>query len=715
VPSGQAVRLRGDCAVALGIVAVIALIQLPFFRLWPSLTDEGLILQIADDLLHGHHLYRDAVHYAFPGVFYVTAAAFALLGTSVETARLLAVLVFASTCAAAYLIVRWWCSRAAALVVVIVLLCYRVWAYPHWQMLSYSTLSVTLALIATWIAGEALEGPRVWPFVTGGVVAAAALLTKQDLGAMCAAALGISIVVCSPSAPGVRRRRFLAFSLSAALALASAAVAIDHAGITRDLVREAILGPLYAVGHFDHVRRPALWPLLRQDASLRRNIFSYLPPVLYELYWPTLQASAVYQRTGLVDAALKAVYYLPWVAVVAGAAGATIGLRRNRADIGRQREFLVVALGVTFLLSFNLPQDWVHLLVLYPPTILIGAALASHLRRRRAVTAGGGILLVGFGVLSATLAIGLRQLDSAPIHSPRGTLYAQPGQALGLNAALAAVAATPEGTPVLSLPYHPLVNFLAARPGVTRYYLVWPVERNPDRDDEVIRSIEANPSAAIIYCPDQYPSFPRPCSYAPKLFGYLADHYTVERPISGGYNGFTFLLTRRSSPAGHPLVSGPGSGTDGAVARRGFAGETPVAARKAAQAEDVLWPFERVVRMSLTEGAGGKITYQVVATAGQHVAVSYGINPDRQGDVWLPPILFSASLRGLDGQHDLLRARVMPAQVAVWNELAVDLTPWAGQTVDIVLEVAPALGNTFVSDVAGWTPPRIVADPEPAR
>ncbi|HXQ21647.1 MAG TPA: hypothetical protein VN812_08235, partial [Candidatus Acidoferrales bacterium] len=168
--SASARQLGWDAAVALVVVAAVVLLQLPFRLRWVSLTDEGLIFQIADDLLHGHRLYSDAVHYAFPGIFYLTAAAFALFGTSFETARSLAIVLFAVTCGVAYLIARWWCTRRDALIVVVIFLLYRVWAYPHWQMLSYSSLAVTLALVGTWITGEGLAQENAWPFLVAGVM-----------------------------------------------------------------------------------------------------------------------------------------------------------------------------------------------------------------------------------------------------------------------------------------------------------------------------------------------------------------------------------------------------------------------------------------------------------------------------------------------------------------------------------------------------------------
>src|SRR5438093_1266360 len=172
--SGNGVaRVRGrDGFIALAIVASVLVLQLPFRLCAVSLLDEGAILQIAADVRQGHRLYTEAVHYAFPGVFYLTAAAFAVAGTSIETARMLAILLFALASGVVYLIARWSCGRRGALAVVTLFLVYRVWAYPHWQVLSYSTLALTLSLAATWIVGEALSSGGLVLVALGGAMSA---------------------------------------------------------------------------------------------------------------------------------------------------------------------------------------------------------------------------------------------------------------------------------------------------------------------------------------------------------------------------------------------------------------------------------------------------------------------------------------------------------------------------------------------------------------
>src|SRR5690242_13305658 len=138
-----------DGALAAAVVLGVFALQLPFRLHWVNLTDEGAILQDATDILAGRKMYVDAIHPAFPGVFYLTAAAFAVAGATFDTARTLACMLFAALAGVAFAIGRWWLRPVGALALVLVFVPYRVWAYPHWHMLSYSSLAILLVLGAT--------------------------------------------------------------------------------------------------------------------------------------------------------------------------------------------------------------------------------------------------------------------------------------------------------------------------------------------------------------------------------------------------------------------------------------------------------------------------------------------------------------------------------------------------------------------------------------
>src|SRR5205823_7990252 len=104
---------------------------------------------------------------------------------------------------------------------------------------------------------------------------------------------------------------------------------------------------------------------------------------------------------------------------------------------------------------------------------------------------------------------------------------------------------SPPGGALAALPYHPLLNFLAARPGLGRFYIVWPVEQEASRDAEIVRGLEEDRDALVVYSPTQAPHFPRFADYAPELMRYLVDRFEIDRTLGGDPGGFTFLLLRR--------------------------------------------------------------------------------------------------------------------------------------------------------------------------
>jgi hypothetical protein len=175
-------------------------------------------------------------------------------------------------------------------------------------------------------------------------------------------------------------------------------------------------------------------------------------------------------------------------------------------------------------------------------------ALVAPALRHPSVRVVGAAGLAGLLVASATLAIGLRRHFDAPVRGTTGTLWATAPQSGALQALLDNVANAPPGAPLLALPYHPLVNFLAARPSPTRHTVLWPADPPEERDAEVIARLAETPSSVVVYSLTQAPFLPRMPSFAPTLFTYLVDHYEVADVFGGDPYGFGFLLLRPRAP-----------------------------------------------------------------------------------------------------------------------------------------------------------------------
>lgn len=166
-----------------GVFAVAVLFQLPIRTRWLALLDEGYILAIADDVNRGQVLYRDVtIDAPFPLAFHLLAGWFGLTETSIASSRWLATIVFAVYATAVFRVSRAVLPRGWALAFVGLVLCYRVWAFPHWQIYSYSMVAATLAVLAAALVCRAERTGARLLLVAAGLAAGAAIMAKQDYG-----------------------------------------------------------------------------------------------------------------------------------------------------------------------------------------------------------------------------------------------------------------------------------------------------------------------------------------------------------------------------------------------------------------------------------------------------------------------------------------------------------------------------------------------------
>jgi hypothetical protein len=702
---------RADLGIAVLLAAGAVLIQWPFRLLTVNLIDEGLIVQVADDLLHGRRLYADAAVYAWPAVYLLTAGAFAIFGATVETARSLAVVVFALVPATGYLIARWYAPRRAAVAVALALLGYRVWAYPHWQFPSYSSLASVLGLVAVWCTGQALAREGLVRFAVAGAVGGLAMLAKQDAGASMTAALGLAVLLAPPTTRSSRWVRAATFAAGAVIVVGTVIGAFVAVGLGGDLLRESVLGPLYGATTFDYPGRPPLWPLGGPQPAFRAKAFTYLPSVLVDVHWSELIASRLWRDTGVIDAAVTLVYHLPWLLLLVSVPAA---LRELRPGGRPGRPLLVLwCANLGALLAFSRPHDWVHLLVLYPPTLLLLAALLARSAARggalgtvaRVVGWGGAGALVAS---AAWLTAGLVRVHDTPVRTARGTLWAQATQAVPLQGLLDALAAAPEG-PLLAFPYHSMLNFMSGRRGVTRHYVIWPVERNADRDGEVLRDLAAHPDAQVVYSQMQVPHYPRPAQYTPSIWSRLVEDWDVVSLFGGDPGGFTMYLLARGRPDGSPLIDPLLSDATVWISPREGAPYVANAALDARLVRHEQWPFRETVAVSTLADASTTLAYPLVPGPDERLRVWYALNLERLGGVFQPGARVRVRIDDGGDEHvvlDRVLAQTRPADRG-WHALEVDLRPWAHRRVTLALE-ARATDGVAWDALVGWGDPRIV-------
>jgi hypothetical protein len=426
--------LRGPGA-PLAVVALAVLYQLPFFDRWFSFMDEGHILLYADIIANGGELYRDATVYSLPGAFYLLAWVFGFVEPSNLVARWIAMLEFALLVGLVFALLRKLVSTSWALAGVLVMLLYRIWAFPHWRMYNYSTTALLVQLAALLGLLRFMDtGNRTW-LLLAGLLFGVGVSCKQDYGAAALVALGSTLAAYTRSGPPAARPSFWALGawFLAPAALVGAAIAVHF--LRQDLFGELI--QLTVLNHFI-------------------GISSYEYSVL------------VY-------------YYAPYLLLAVG--GLRLWWCRRQLDEAEWhprylREFSLYAFGAMLIVLATLsrPQDYVHLVVLYWPLLLLLLLLVwAHalVCNRRALAWLLAALLLWPAWMSvaytARLARNLRELHSDPIESPRAGIYVEPRQAQLLNDLVAYIQAQTEpDEPVAVMPYFPVIQFYAERRGPHR-------------------------------------------------------------------------------------------------------------------------------------------------------------------------------------------------------------------------------------------------------
>ena len=717
------------------VLAALALaIQLPLWNRWISLLDEGAIAQIADDLNHGLVLYRDTAYLAFPGIFYSNALLYRLVGPSLLAGRAVMVVLFVVMTLLVHALTLRLAGRAGAAAAAIAFVFYRPWAFPHWQMLSYSTPAILLVTAALLVLLGALARPGRRGIVAAGLLFGLGVVFKQDYGGYTVVAAHAALAL---RALGPRRRPWLgvlsdilALDLGVAAVVLPTLLLLAAAGAFPDFLIQAVVGPLFvhpfwSPGKAAYLSFFGLRPLLAQNPLLHsQQMLAYLPSLLIEMHWREVAAHPLFRDTIVVDTALKVIYLLPYALLVA-MGWRTYRRRHLAAAVAWEREMVATLVMGALLLSFNKPRDWVHLMILYYPTFVIGAVLATAVAARgpgwrRAVTAAAVAVLLTFGASAVLLLIrAVRHFDT-PLHLARAHLQVRTDEAAVLEELVGHLEReTRPGTPVLSLPYWPLVNFLADRPSVSRFRVLVPVEPYADRDEQVIAALRLRPDTVVVYGYSQMPSLPPFAEFAPTLHAYLMDHYRLARSFSAAHGGYIFGLLERTVPAPSPAVDLLARLPEAVVEER--AGGTIRrldGAQRDRVANVVRWTYlAPVLAVRPTVGGTRVVRMDVTVPGRARLLLRAGVNPDEWNR--FPPVAVDLSVRVI-GPAGTIAERVLhlePQRVLTdrrWQPLEVDLAGVSGESVTVELGAGTPDLEGDIAGIAGFEAPRIETDLAPA-
>jgi hypothetical protein len=621
-------------------------------------------------------------------------------------------------------------TPAFALAAVPLLWAWRLWAFPHWQMYSYSTTALLLFAVSLRLLVAHLESERRAPLVASGLVFGLGVFVKQDYGAaMLLATLGALGVAARTRPPATR-----AFGARAALFLAPAAAVGALAGlhflaqgVLADVLRFSVWTHAFGTATFPFSSFAWPWELALQNPALRTpaGIAIHFPPLVWTLDWSRATGGALFTRTPLYELYVLAVLYGPWLLLAVSGLRQWRARARLRDPVWRAPALAELALwatgaGFCALGHVAKPQDYLHWAVLTWPFVALVVLEASALwraRRRLALWLAVPLLPACAAGLAYTafLAFELRAQNSEPVQLARAAgLHVPPADARLLEDLVATVEKeTAPGETIAVYPYFPLLHFLADRRGPHRSgYIVWPVPEIEDRDGALIDAMEAQHVRLVLYHFTQFLTLPPVESYAPKLYRYLVDRFEAFAAFSAGPFGYKFEALRRddTAPPGRPLLGDALGGTL-RIEQSGAARDVAGAERDAMLRREA-WPFRPALALQPTRDGASVLALPLRAAPGERLQTAIGAHPQKWFAV--PPARTAFRIAVVaDDARTVLYERTLDPQRRLqdrgWFEVDVPLDAVAGRDAWLELSTSTDAVSGESPLAAGFAEPRLVA------
>ncbi len=546
-------------ALRIAVVLAVVAFAIPLCRRSIVLADEGYILLQSWDLLQGKVLYRDMDAFVTPGIWVLLAGTFKLLGPSVIASRVPVFFALLAMYAAGYRITERLAGPRHALASLAGLAVFTVWAFPSWTFAFYSPFAVTFALIALERLLAWRDSSRPRDLLVCGAMVGAAIVFKQNYGvfALIGIALGVLAVRAEQEEAGAWVRKWVRAWTRDGLVVATGVAAVGLPFI-------AWLGWQGAL--------PATWESLVVhpfEFGAAHGI-PYLP--LSALTWPGLMKTA----DQMLTYAAQPVYRVPpaagwlyaidfvermhvliyWVPPVILGLGAALSYRpdaKRRIDAGLAS--VIAVAGMVFLGVFP-RADFNHLINVYQPIVVAGVVLTHRLLggrprpgslTRRLACAGGALVLSLYVAVAGYWYWGLLHHLDTEVSVERAGVLDRSEQAQRIDYQVRTIQSEiAPGEALLTVPDLAMLNFLSDRPMPSPYYNLYDHHIAHDGGAAVVAGArERAGPLAITRFNDFFSDHRGLRRYAPELIDYLHDEWDMKYKV--GREDFVHLV-RRDSP-----------------------------------------------------------------------------------------------------------------------------------------------------------------------
>jgi len=678
--------------------AVAGFVCAAMIPLEPDLLEEGMIVHFAERMVDGEHLYRDLVFFSGPFPFELLSLLFRIFGEEIAVARSVVVVASAVSTAATFDLARRSQCGWLAHVVAAASACAPILLFPLASIYYYSTLALSLSMLAACAAQRGLEDRR-WA-IAAGVLAALVAVTKQSVGIVMGP--GLLLAVALNTRPELRRSRALDVAVGG---LATTIVTLTYYGLRGDLGifwHSMVVLPL-SLGEGFGSPYMNMWPIGVAGPGI---FFPFYAPQIANILNPQLVRDSAW-----LVVFTQTLYALPFLALLA------VAMRRLLAGPLAAATWIVSVVLMAFLVQLFPRSDWGHLAYVLPPAffVLVSAAgsFQGNVRSipRFALSATLVVILV---VGSGTIALSLHRTAVPSTLGPRvpqlalSAFYRRPDFGRVVDFLRARVE---PGEAIFVARGEPLIYFATETRNPTPYAGIIP-GLGEEQDRIVVEALEGvrfvamseRDSDQYAYYRDELPTVQR----------YLERHFRVADPFVAQWG--TLLVLERQEDRGATAVD--------LFDEAGLAKAWTRDRRGDEQAIDQPLP-ELVTRLNRRPlgvrlgPRGGGLDFEVEIPTGAVFEAGLGIRSLQAGSrlVQQPArSRFEVSIDRGSGfesygfRHQFLNGR----SASRWTPFRVDLSELGGHRVRLRLEVTPISGP-WKAGMAWWGSPRLVSESSAGR